>query len=239
MNSGAPQVPDLASILQTLAAYTPRHEGKPDLEEGEYDPSEYDPTQSASAPPSQAHPFEQPDASPSAVNPTQSAPKAVPPPSPSAITTWPKALNYTMKYIFSDSAKKRRIQHLIETQHRHEREWWASREELIRKAQGRDKSRMELDSVLASVGGLAANSSRLQGEAEGDELIKELAIFDRKVHFACRQMVDAAIKEIRELGLPFYCAGLSDKVEKEELKSLREKMLQFLEDSCGPDTSED
>ena len=243
MDPGSPQGPDLVSILQTLAAYAPRQPavvgGASELEEGEYDPTEFNPIQPAPAPFIQNDTAEKPITPSKTAKPIQSTTHTAPPPSPSSITTWPKALNHTIKYIFPNPDKKRQIQHLIQTQHKHEREWWAAREELIRKAQGRDKSRLELDSVLASVGGLVATSSHLRGESEGDEVKKELAVFDRKVHSACRQMIDASNKEIRELGVPFFCAGISDKIEREELNSLKKKMLQFLEDSCGSENPED
>ena len=242
MDSNASQVPGLASILQTLAAYTPRQSGAPEgnseLEEGEYDPCQFDPLLPVAAPAPQVKSLTNPTAPPSNISSTQTTVKRSQVPSPSEITTWPKALNYTVQYIFPNPEKKRRIGHLIQTQRKHEREWWASREELIRKARGRDKSRVELDRVLASVGGLVATLSHLEGEAEGDELTKELVVYDRKVHHACRQMVEASNKEICELGVPFFCAGVPENFDREKLKSLRKKMLQLLEDYCGSEDAE-
>lgn len=240
MDPNEPQIPNLASILQTLSAYAPRGPkilAQPsDLEDGEYDPSQYDPTQSLRG--------DNQDFVPQSVSSRQSAPPVIgklqpvatrplPPPSASRITTWPKALTFTVQHIFSNPDKKQKIKHLIRNQHQNERQWWASREELIRKAQGRDKSRMQLDSVLASVGGLVATTSRLRGEADGDEVSKELAIFDRKLHRVCREMVDASMKQLRDLEVPFFCADISDKFERNDLEALRKKMLQLLEDYCG------
>ena len=237
METGPPQIPNLASILQTLSTYAPRQPtvqpGPSDLEDGEYDPHHFDPAQLARGTAIQSNLPERSTTPPSVVQAPSLTVKPAPPPSASAITTWPKALNHTIKHIFPDPDKKQRIQNLIYSQHKHERDWWASREELVRKAQGRDKSRMQLDSVLASVGGLVATSSRLQGESEGDEMSKDLAVFDRKVHYACRQMADASKKELCELGVPFFCVGLSNKIERQDLEALRKKMLQLLEDYCG------
>lgn len=236
MDPNSPQIPNLASILQTLKAYAPPRAEFPsepsDLEDGEYDPSQYDPAQAILADVSQC-PLPQQSSTPSTVKHPPTPAREAPKPSASGIVTWPKALNHTVQYIFGNPEKKRRIRYLIETQHAHERQWWASREELIRKAKGRDKSRQELDSVLASVGGLVATSSRLQGEVEGDEMSKELAVFDRKVHRACREMVDSSNRELGELGVPFFCAGISDKLERKELEALRKTMLQLLEDYCS------
>ena len=242
MDSNPPQIPDLASILQTLKAYAPRQADIPsepsDLEDGEYDPSQYHPAQAVLADVLQSNLPERSITPPVAKLPPAPA-KQAPNPSASSITTWPKALNYTVQYIFCNPYRKRRIQHLIETQHAHERQWWASRKELIRKAKGRDKSREQLDSVLASVGGLVATTSHLQGEAEGDELSKELAVFDRKVHRASREMVDASKKDLYELGVPFFCAGNFDEIGTEDLEVLRKKMLQLLEDYCSTKDEEE
>ena len=90
----------------------------------------------------------------------------------------------------------------------------------------------------ASVGGLVAKSTSLQGEVEGNEAAKELTIFDRQVHRACREMVDASKKELWELGVPFFCAGISERLEKDDLKLLRKKMLDLLEDFCGSQDNE-
>ena len=237
MDTDRPQIPNLASILQTLSTYAPRQPAVPpeasDLEDGEYDPGGYNPAQPLPKDVHQTSLSEWTVIPPSIVKPAVSTVNPEPRPSVSEIMTWPKALNYTIQHIFPRPDKRRRIQNLIQTQHRHEREWWASREELIRKAQGRDKSRMQLDSVLASVGGFVATSSRLQGEAKANEVSKELVIFDRKVHRACREMVDASKKELCELGVPFFCAGLSSQIEKVDLEALRKKMLELLEDYCG------
>ena len=154
MDSNARQIPNLAAILQTLSAYAPPQcpvqAVTPDLEVGEYDPSRY---VSAQCMPVTSGVRDSTLAVPSTTPPPTvkfrpPATESGPPPSASGIRTWPRALNYTIQHIFSDPNKKHRIQHLIQTQHAHEKQWCASREDVIRKAQGRDKSRKDLDSVL-------------------------------------------------------------------------------------------
>lgn len=150
---------DLASILRTLAAYGPPPSSKPEpdplLEEGEYDPSEYSPAQSLASPQKQAQsgpPVQQSStqihSTPPLAASTTPVPKDEKRPSAASITTWPKALNYTINHICSDPHKRHRIRHLIQMQQSHEKQWWTARQELIRKSQNRGESRMRLDSVL-------------------------------------------------------------------------------------------
>ena len=264
MASEIPQIPNLASILETLKAYAPPRVQVPtqtsDLEEGEYDPSEYDPAQSLIAstlsqrfvPDRHTSTTPAPPSSSSALSTKQGQqphPQAHSVPSASNITTWPKALTYTIQHIFTNPSKKTRLRHLIQTQHQHERTWWISRGELISKAQIRNKSRQQLDSVLASVGAIptttTTNSSshhRPEGagkggeqqQSESEEVATELATYDRKVHRASQEMMNSSIRELGDLDIPFFCTGLSlEKLDKKELTILRGKMLQLLEDYCG------
>lgn len=132
------ETPNLASILQTLSAYAPpQPTPTPDLEEGEYDPSE------AHIHPSGPHPKH-------STPPLKTLPNPKPPPGPhpSTITTWPPAIRHITIHIASNPDKMQRIRHLIHTQHQHERQWWKAREELVKKIYGREEGRKRLDSVL-------------------------------------------------------------------------------------------
>ena len=225
-----PSIPDLASILQTLKAYAPPpttaptpNPPSPDLEDGEYDPS-----QSILPPPP-----------PPPSNPPSSSTTPKPPPSATHITTYPPALTHTINHIFPSPPLRHRIAHLIATQHAHERSWWAARQDLIRKAKGRDRARRELEGVLASVrGGAGAMTLKGQGgEGEDVELERELAVFDAKVYRAWREMRDAAGRELGEMGVPFFCLGKGViggvEMEEGELEGLRGRILVLLEDYCG------
>lgn len=99
----------------------------------------------------------------------------------------------------------------------------------------------------------AASSS--SGKTGHDELSEEqeLAMYDRKVHRACGEMVVATGKELRRLEVPFFCVmeGLvaagkggddgkeqgkrkaKGTISEEELGELRGRMMALLEDLCG------
>lgn len=169
----APPSADLASILATLAAYTPAPapvpaptvpaaaavHTPPTLEEGEYDPSTLDTSISstqAGQVDQQSNPLQLPAPSSSTTvlneqhrqqrEQKQNPPLAVP--SSSTITTWPPALRYVTKFIATNEAAMHRIRHLIQTQHEHERQWWDGRVSLVRQQAGREEGRRKLNSVL-------------------------------------------------------------------------------------------
>ena len=154
MDLPPPGSANLQSILQTLSAYAPAqrqsHSYAPDLEEGEYDPDEYKPSEPAIAhQPVNVQISDDPlhHQGTAQSNTDNAIPSRVIPPA-SSVKTWPKALNYTIRYICSDGQKMQRIQRLLEDQRKHERQWWTTREDMILKAQSRGESRIRLDSVL-------------------------------------------------------------------------------------------
>lgn len=224
------QTPDLASILQTLSAYSPAPVQHPiqqpyapapetvspendELEEGEYDPAGYDPTlplitASPAQPSTQASALPNPNPQlpiPPAQQPAPSGPmlklKFTPPqPRPTTITAYAPALRYITAHIASNPDFAHRIRHLITTQHQHERQWWQGREELVKKLKGRDEGRRKLDSVLLSVGGKINPITHSDRPPE-----EELKLYDRKVRRALGELVAAADKELRRLKVPFFC----------------------------------
>lgn len=166
----APPSADLASILATLAAYTPAPapvpaptvpaaavHTPPTLEEGEYDPSTLDTSISSTQVvqvDQQSKPLHPPAPSSTILNQElhpqrqqkQNSPLAVP--SSSTITTWPPALRHVTKFIATNEAAMHRIRHLIQTEHEHERQWWEGRVSLVTQQAGREEGRRKLNSVL-------------------------------------------------------------------------------------------
>lgn len=181
--------PDLASVLATLAAYAPPISQQPqilpnpyvpqdqsnqfdqpgELEDGEYDPSNFIPTSSTLAThqtpvqqPQQLYlqsvpnllsqsPYQPPSQSnlhqlPQPVHPPQT-PKP-PPVDPTTLLTWPSALRYVTKSVAPNSRAMTRIRELITSQHTHERQWWAGRQLLIKKQKERGEGRAKIDNVL-------------------------------------------------------------------------------------------
>lgn len=230
------QTPDLAAVLQTLAACAParpppiQQTQQDDLEEGEYDPSEFQPIIAAPAqpPPPTSHPSQQynghnlpqlqpPQSNYNAPNshttnllPAPSAPSnpspQLPPPSAiekaSTITTYTPALRHTTHLLSTSPSITARIRHLIRTAHSHERQWWSGRQSLLNQLSTRSASRQKLNSVLASIGGL----TKAEDEKETPvDVEKELKLYDRKVHKAYREMVKATHVDLGKLGIPFFC----------------------------------
>ncbi len=228
---------NLAAILATLAAYAPPqptpllqqtpqnpYPSLEELEEGEYDPSTFIPS---------THPPPQPSLQPEPQPPTPPAPYPTPTPRappPSTITTWPPALRHTTSLLSRNPSLLPRLKHLINTTHTHEKQWWAGRLALVQKINGREEGRRKLDEALASVGGLVAGGPGgfSASEMGGGE---ELALYDRKVHRACGEMVAATRGELGRLGIPFFGGG-EGKVGEEELRVLQKRMVEFLEEFC-------
>ncbi|KAJ5092119.1 hypothetical protein NUU61_006989 [Penicillium alfredii] len=151
---------------------------------------------------------------------------ATPTVDPATITTWPAALRYVMRTVAQSEETQLRIRGLIRSQHSHERQWWNSREALVKK---------QLDSKEVST-------------AKEDEA--EITNYDAKVYKASAQMADALIAELRGLRIPFFVlrSGLvrdspaggdvksSDQaasgVTRNELADLQRRMLELLQDLC-------
>jgi hypothetical protein len=159
MTSNEYQVPDLASVLQTLSAYAPAASSQLNNGASYYEQStqlndddEYEPPASFSsreaAPTGNPipHPQESTSYNPAA-HPTPKPPSA-PSPDPSTITTWPAALQCVMKTVSQNEAHQARIRKLIRTQNDHEKQWWAGREALLVKQKAREEKKKTLDAVL-------------------------------------------------------------------------------------------
>lgn len=179
MASNEYQVPDLASVLQTLSAYAPpaaSSSGAKPYEEPSHlndEDDEYEPPASFSniehAPVTEPNPIPHPQESTShssfdnsTPKPTPPAVAAPPPPDPSTITTWPSALQCVMKTVSQNEAHQTRIRKLIRTQHDHEKQWWAGREALLTKQRARAEKKKTLDAVLYETGHISPET-RLGG----------------------------------------------------------------------------
>jgi len=128
---------------------------------------------------------------------------------------------------------------MITNQRTNELAWASSRRALLDKQAARVAGKRELDDVLRSVGALQAVS--VEGEGEKPEMgmtdEQELQVFDRKVHRAAVQMERAMMGELGSLGVPFFGGewevgkeGKKGGPTKDELRELRLRMIQHLED---------
>lgn len=84
------------------------------------------------------------------------------------------------------------------------------------------------------MGGLTASSSSA-GSTVASELApsEELALYDRKVHRACRDMVTAMHGELARMGVPFFGVVGDAKITQGELRELQKRMVRFLEEFVG------
>ncbi|KAE8155223.1 hypothetical protein BDV25DRAFT_146347 [Aspergillus avenaceus] len=134
---------------------------------------------------------------------------------------------------FTSESLQHRIRFLIHRQHDHERQWYEGREALLTKQKGRAEKKRELDAVLRSVGAPVEEGDVSTVEEDQAELRK----YDMKVYQASRQMSDALVSELKALQIPFFSIRASlvdskDGISKEELGTLRKRMLEVLMDLC-------
>ncbi|MCJ1392176.1 hypothetical protein MMC18_005043 [Xylographa bjoerkii] len=276
--------PDIASILRSLAATAsnnptlplPVHlteavsapssqlDGSPEhgvdldldigLEEGEYDPNDalLPIAEQGTQLPLLSHAvtFPDPISAVSTSGNTQFIPKAAPV-DPRSITTYPAALRHITKIVARNEATMSRVRKLIVSQHQHERQWWDGREALVKQQGEREEGRKKVEDVLKSMGGKV--SSQVTGPTPAEDAA-ELTRYDKKVHRACTDMVNATRAELQAMGIPSFgilhelvlrhgeeSRGIDDEVRKddgkqrlnqEEVLELQKKVLYLLEDLC-------
>ncbi|KAI1913111.1 hypothetical protein LOZ65_005868 [Ophidiomyces ophidiicola] len=254
------QVPNLASVLQTLSyfvppqadqSFAPIHEpdGRPSPDDS-YDPLNFSPLNlpgeaDASAARLVKGHYDRflPSIGPENVL-----------PDPRTITAWPTALKYVMKAVSHNETLQSRIRRLIRSQHDHEKKWWEAREALISKQTSRADKKKKLDEVLRSVGGAITTGPEIN-TPEDDAA--EIKTYDAKVYKAMSDMSRALDVELRDLGVPFFAirndiidqnsapddsgvpenpssagADKNGSIYLSELQVLRQRMLDLLEDLC-------
>lgn len=98
--------------------------------------------------------------------------------------------------------------------------------------------------MLGSLGGHVGASSKTDELSEE----QEMKMYDRKVYRACEEMAAATVKELRKLGVPFFCvvdgsvseegdrtaqAKKQGTISQQDLTELKGRMMVLLEDLCG------
>jgi hypothetical protein len=115
------------------------------------------------------------------------------------------------RYVTALSARERcywlEYLQLIDTQNKHEAEWFTGRVELQKKHAARPQGRVKADRIIAALTGVtqpaATTDSKIElAEKEKDK--KELLEYDKKVHKAQSQMVEAFCQELEAIGIPFF-----------------------------------
>ncbi|KAK5056064.1 hypothetical protein LTR84_012615 [Exophiala bonariae] len=165
-------------------------------------------------------------------------------PDASTITTWPAALKHVTKYLVPDEKVSARIKHLITEQHKHERQWWAGREAIMARQEGRTGTSQQVAALLQSIGGKAVPVAPSDPKANA----AELAAYDRKVFAGLVALASDYDRQLKNLGIPFYsikhelvileqgpekAGNLKGRIDKGELRELQKRMLQTLEDLFG------
>ncbi|KIW91823.1 uncharacterized protein Z519_07793 [Cladophialophora bantiana CBS 173.52] len=174
-------------------------------------------------------------------------------PDASAITTWPAALKHVSRHLVHNEQVANRIKHLINEQHKHERQWWAGREAIIARRQGRSGTSQQVSAILKSLGAKEVAPAPPPTASLSDEQKKsdqaELDAYDKKVYAGLLAMTADFDRQLRALGVPFYAikhelviledgpekqAGANKgKIDKGELRELQKRMCQTLEDLFG------
>jgi hypothetical protein len=158
----------------------------------------------------------------------------------SGITTWPAALKHVTKYVAQNEVIAAKIRHFVIEQHKHETQWWAGREAILKKHQSRGDNQQQAADLLKSIGGIPTT---LRPINEGSEKT-ELAAYDKKVHGELTKMTAAYDKQLRAMGIPFYAikhdlvilekgpekSTTKGRIDRGELRELQRRMLQHLED---------
>jgi hypothetical protein len=162
-------------------------------------------------------------------------------PDASTITTWPAALKHVTKYLVPDEKIAARIKHLIAEQHKHERQWWAGREAIVARQEGRTGTSQQVAALLQSIGGKAMPVVQSDPKLNA----AELATYDKKVFAGLTALASDYDRQLKNLGVPFYTirhelvileqgpektGSLKGRVDKGELRELQKRMLQTLED---------
>lgn len=155
MESHGPNVPDLATVLKTLSAYTPAQLSSTDATA----PESFTALHGSHQSPDLAQPT--PESSTANPRPASASSSKDNSPDPSVITAWSAALKCVMRTVAQNEALQSKIRRLIQTQHDHERQWWEGREALLEKQETRGEKKKKLDEVLRSVGGSVAASAEV------------------------------------------------------------------------------
>ena len=141
------QVPDLASILATLARYTPG--ALPTSTPPQAQPPVVNrPPETSQGPHALALEANSPPSLLSTKDKERSNAPSPPVIDPATILDWPAALRCVTKTVGRNDQAIVRIKKMIHTQNEHEAQWWKAREELIENQRIRAKGRIELNEIL-------------------------------------------------------------------------------------------
>ncbi|MCJ1285599.1 hypothetical protein MMC26_004940 [Xylographa opegraphella] len=284
MSSNNYITPDIASILRSLAATTSHHPAPPlpiqpvrpnsprasqldgtighaqdldlglELEEGEYDPNDaLLPIQGHERGPTVSSQTTVTSTLGDAISKTEIS-QSIPKPTtvdPRTIITYPAALRHITKIVARNEATISRLRKLISSQHQHERQWWDGRQALIKQQEEREEGRKKVEEVLKSMGGKV--STQVSGPTPAED-VAELVRYDKKVHRACLEMVNATRVELQSLGIPSFgirrelvlrddetddemndqvsATDRKRKLRSGEVLELQKKVLVLLEDLC-------
>jgi hypothetical protein len=186
-------------------------------------------------------------------------------PDASNITTWPAALKHLTKHLVPNGKVANRVKHLIDTQHKHEREWWDGRQAIIDRQEGRSTTTStatseQVSAILKSLGASQPSAVKDPRKRPPPDPAKkkredeaELKAYDEKVYKALLAMTADFDRQLREMGVPFYAIKhelviLKDgpekwvgehkgKIDKGELRELQKKICETLEDLFGDEKS--
>ncbi|KAF2813862.1 uncharacterized protein BDZ99DRAFT_459613 [Mytilinidion resinicola] len=213
-----PQIPDLASVLRTLASLAPANPQQPGQDiaasllqhhpEPPYHPTH--PTQANLQPPPNVEQI--PSRPTSTIQDQRTVPQHRPsvqdppragstPPliDPATITEWSHGLRCITKIAGQTPNFKVAIRKMMADQEHQEKTWQAEREALLKAHAARSDNDENLKSILSSLG------TSLDAEPVSAEQAEiELKQLDKRIYRAVRLMVDNMSLELKRLGVPFF-----------------------------------
>lgn len=145
---------------------------------------------------------------------------------PSTIIKYTHALRYIVKYVTPNEFIMKEIKLMIQDQERREHDWFARRQELIRKINNRGQNRKELENVFKLIG---VQQGEMDGATTGQDAARELQSYDLKVYQDQQRLIQEQTQQLRDLKIPLFCSP-KDNRQEENVRTDQRKILQFFKD---------
>ncbi|KAF2834771.1 hypothetical protein M501DRAFT_963871, partial [Patellaria atrata CBS 101060] len=130
------------------------------------------------------------------------APAPTPPPiDPATITEWSQGLRCISKIAVQNPKLKDILRKMMADQEKHEQMWWQGRVALLEKQAARVEGSQQLNSVLKSIGALSIDMDDPNNE---ESRKRELEAYDTRVYNASSDMYKTMCAELKGLGVPFF-----------------------------------
>ncbi|KAI5782630.1 hypothetical protein EDC01DRAFT_751608 [Geopyxis carbonaria] len=149
-------------------------------------------------------------------------------PEPFLITTLAAARRYIVHHLSTSQSFLSQLARLKSRQHALEREWAASRADILRRHAERAANSLKLSGILAGLGVVPGKA----GDGALMDKDEELRVFDRKVMRRAEEMVETIAEELKTMGVPLFVRGGNrpEGVGEKEWEGWKGEVLGLLED---------